>query len=143
MTTSTRFPTLGVIYLLSLCLSGLGCKRSPSQGSPSASEQPAATYTVQGVVKMLPPAAQPGNNKTIVVLHQAIPKFKDRDGQEVGMIAMPMPFTLSQKVNMSGIEVGSKIEFTFGMFWKAPTPMQILAIKKLPDDTQIQFNVDE
>jgi len=126
------------------CVSAMACKSPSREGAPGVQgEQPAATYTVQGVVKMLPPAAQPGNDKTIVVLHQAVPRFKDQEGKEVGMMAMPMPFTLAPNLDMAGIEVGSKVEFTFGIFWKAPTPTRILSIKKLPDETQIHFNVDE
>lgn len=131
--------------VLALVAFGLicACNRSSPIGAEETQEAPAATYVVKGIVKMLPPAAQPGNNKTIVVLHQAVPKFKDKDGQEVGMMAMPMPFTLAKGVDMTGIDVGSKVEFTFGVFWKAPTPTRILSIKKLPDDTEIQFNIDE
>ncbi len=131
-----------VLALVALCLI-CACKKSSRDAPVETQEPPAATYVVQGIVKMLPPAAQPGNNKTIVVLHQAVPHFKDQDGQEVGMMAMPMPFTLSQGVDITGIEVGSKVEFTFGVFWRAPTPTRILSMKKLPDDTQIQFNVDD
>lgn len=117
---------------LVLCASA-SCKRK-------ASEAPTATYTVKGVVKMLPPAAKPGTDKAIVVLHQAVPTFKDREGQEVGMMAMPMPFTLADGIDMKDIVVGSKVEFTFGVFWQAPTPTRILALKRLPDDTQINFS---
>lgn len=121
--------------LLWMALLAAGCQKR-------ASETPSETYTVKGVVKMLPPAAKPGNGKTIVVLHQAVPNFKDREGQEVGMMAMPMPFSLAEKVDMTGIEVGAKVEFTFGVFWDAPTPTRILSLRRLPDDTQIQFSPD-
>lgn len=91
---------------------------------------------------MFPAVAKPGNGKTIVVLHQSIPKFKDQEGKEVGMMAMPMPFTLSAGLDVSGIVVGSKVEMTFGVFWPEPIPTRILAIKKLPDDAQIKYDVD-
>lgn len=94
-------------------------------------------------MKLFPPTAKPGNGKAIVVLHQAIPKFKDQEGKEVGMMAMPMPFSLSPGLDVSGISTGSKVEMTFGVFWKEANPTRILAIKKLPDDTQIKFNLDE
>ncbi|MCG5052345.1 MAG: copper-binding protein [Myxococcales bacterium] len=110
---------------------------------PTPPETPSATYTVRGVVKLLPPAVAPGNGKTMVVLHQAIPTFKNEEGEQVGMMPMPMPFTVSQGVDLSGIVTGSKVEFTFGVFWKAPVPTRVLSMRKLPDDTQIRFDVEE
>ena len=136
---STRWPGVCAQLLTWIVALAFANACAKSRQDP-AKAQPSATYTVKGVVKMLPPAAQPGNNKTIVVLHQSVPKFRDREGQEVGMMAMPMPFTLAEGVDMTGITVGSKVEFTFGVFWQAPTPTQILSIKKLPDETQIDFS---
>lgn len=127
-------PALALIASL-CCMPLLGCHKQEAA--------PAATHTVQGVVKMWPAIAQPGNGKTVVVLHQAIPQFKDQEGNVVGMMAMPMPFTLAKGLDVAGISVGSKVEFTFGVFWKDPNPTRILAIKKLPDDTQIKYTPDD
>lgn len=126
---------LRIAFVAGLLGSILACKKPP--------EPPAATHTVQGVVKLFPSVTKPGNGKTIVVLHQAIPKFKDQEGKEVGMMPMPMPFTISEGVDVNGITTGTKVEMTFGVFWKEPNPTRILSIKKLPDDTKIKFDVDE
>lgn len=119
------------------------CALAPWLGCRKPEEPPSATHTVQGVVKLWPAIAQPGNGKTVVVLHQSIPQFKDQEGNVVGMMAMPMPFTLSKGLDVNGIGVGSKVEFTFGVFWKEPNPTRILTIKKLPDDTQIKYTPDD
>jgi len=106
-------------------------------GAAAAPAAKANRYTVQGIVRSAPSANAAG--KTITILHQAIPTFKNRDGEETGMMAMAMPFQMAPEVGEMALAVGDKIEFTFDVDFDAQNPTTIVKITKLPADTEIRF----
>jgi Cu/Ag efflux protein CusF len=94
-------------------------------------------YTVQGIVRSAPAANKAG--KTITILHQAIPTFKNRDGEETGMMSMAMPFQVAAEAGELPLSVGDKVEFTFDVDWDAQNPTTIVKITKLSADAEIRF----
>lgn len=94
-------------------------------------------YTVQGIVRSAPAATKAG--KSITILHQAIPRFKNRDGEETGMMSMAMPFQVAAEVGEIPLAVGDKVEFTFDVDWEAQNPTTIVKMTKLPAETEIRF----
>lgn len=99
-------------------------------------------YTVRGIVRGRPADARPGSDRPITILHQAIPEFRDRDGEVTGMMAMAMPFLVGAELDpaaLDGLAVGDKIEFTFEVDWAAALPTRVVALTKLPADTELKF----
>lgn len=98
----------------------------------ACSEEPEAaagdTYTVRGkVVQVLEPPVGP----EVQIAHEAIPDFVGRDGEVVGMAPMTMGFPAGDEVDLSGLEPGTPVEFTFRVDWEADRPLQLLEIRLL------------
>jgi Cu/Ag efflux protein CusF len=117
-----------------------GCKKQSPSAAPGA-ETPAAPaaaapdrYTLKGIVKSINAAEREVN-----ILHQAIPTFKNRDGEVVGMMSMVMPFGVAEGVDLGPLKPGQKIEFTFEMLWKGKAPNQITQVTVLPETEEIKF----
>lgn len=86
------------------------------------------TYTVRGkVVQVLEPPVGP----EVQIAHEAIPDFVGRDGEVVGMAPMTMGFPAGDDVDLSGLEPGTPVEFTFHVDWEADRPLQLLEIRPL------------
>ncbi len=83
-------------------------------------------YTVKGTVKSVTAAAN-----RVVIAHEEIPSFKDREGQAVGMMAMSMPFAVEKSVDLSNLAPGTRVEFTFETRWKDANPVHIVELKPL------------
>ncbi len=105
-------------------------------GRPSDEAAP-ERYRVRGVVRQLPPADRPGGE--IHVRHEAIPEFKDADGEVVGMEPMTMPFPLADPELLAGLEVGDKIEMEFEVRWHGDYPLRVTAIAELPPETPLEL----
>lgn len=106
--------------VLSLCLA-VACGEEPEAVAGD-------TYTVRGkVVQVLEPPVGP----EVQIAHEAIPDFVGRDGEVVGMAPMTMPFPAGDDVDLSGLEPGTPVEFTFRVDWGADRPLQLLEIRPL------------
>lgn len=131
-----------ILSCLALCLAACG-KPTPAVPPTPVFEQ---TYTVRGIIRTLP---SPGNpNSELQIHHEEIPEFVNGAGKTSGMHAMTMPFpSLASGVSMSGIEVGDKVRFTFGVAW---SPVEgttrripawtITQIEELPADTTLTID---
>lgn len=78
--------------------------------------------------------------------HEHIPGFKTRTGEVnvtpdgiPGMKAMVMPFPVAESVDLSGIEVGDKVRFSFVVNWGGSPPWQLTAIEEIDPSTEISF----
>lgn len=94
-------------------------------------------YHVRGTIAGLPQPGQPASE--LIVTHEAIDGFVDRDGQATGMDPMSMPYPLAQGVSTAGLAVGQPIEFTLHVDWSADPPAKITRFKKLPPSTKLVF----
>jgi hypothetical protein len=90
---------------------------------------------VRGEVVELPAAG----GSDLVVHHEAIDDLVGVDGTVWGMDAMVMPFALDAGVDLEGVGVGDKVELTLQMDWLADQPHRILALRRLPPETQLVF----
>ncbi len=78
------------------------------------------------VVKAADPKAR---SPELLVRHQAIPDFADRDGKVVGMAAMVMPFAATP-AQARELAVGDEIELQFKVDWAGPS-MVVERVEKL------------
>ena len=90
------------------------------------------SYTVRGQIVSLPGAG----GVPMQIAHEEIPDFKNREGEEVGMETMTMPFPIAEGVSLEGIESGDPVEFSFEVSWQ-PTRLEIIEISELPADTSL------
>ena len=75
----------------------------------------------------------------ILVRHEAIPGFKNEDGEVVGMDTMSMPFPLADQALVAGLAPGDRIAMDFEVNWHGGNPLEVTAIEKLPEDTRLDF----
>jgi hypothetical protein len=114
--------------VLPVCLFLVACKKTePAPGTPPA------TYNTRGILKSLPE----GEDRTVQILHEAIPTFKDASGEVRGMDSMEMPFSLDKAINANDLAVGDKIVFQFETrFGQKPT-LVVTTIAKMPPETPL------
>ena len=147
-------PLLLLNALLSSCvilggLGGLGSFSNSTIGQPVSKDQirpsdlkrpaaaPSASYTIRGEVVSLPEKGKP--NTELMVKHQAIDDFKNKDGKVVGMSAMTMEFPPERGVDVTILAVGDKVELEFSVWWSQSPPWLATKINKLPADTKLEF----
>lgn len=123
-----RGAVLFVLFLLAAC-------GGPPEAPPAAPD----VYRVRGMVRQLP--AGPAGD--LLVRHEAVPGFKDADGEVVGMESMTMPFPLADASLAAGLAAGDRIEMEFEVRWDGGNPLRITVLEKLPPDTRLEFEKSE
>lgn len=113
--------------LLTMALTG--CHRGEKLPPPDH------TYTDRGVLVQLPDQ-QEGD---LMIQHESIENFIDRDGHETVMKSMVMPFTPAKDLSLKGFSPGDKVAFTFEVRWKSQPMLRVVEIRKLPGDTQLEL----
>ena len=125
---------LGGVFVL------LSSKKAPTTPNEQEAAAPATppdegppdqTYTLNGHI-----VALPTDDRPMQINHEAIPDFKNAAGEEVGMGAMTMPFPLADGVDISDLQVGDPVEFTFEVRWSSDEKYHITSISKRPDDAE-------
>lgn len=103
---------------------------------PAAATTPAdGTYTVRGQVGDV-------GEESLVIHHEAIPEFVNREGEPSGMASMSMAFHRPDSVSIEGIESGDKVELTFEVRWQGEHTLALSAIEELPEDTVLDLSAD-
>lgn len=141
-TVRTGPTTLPAVLALAL---GTLAACSPPGTSPQGGQETSATdqvYTARGEVKSVPDGSGGAGNH-LRIHHEALPDFVGYDGEVVGMASMTMPFPAADDVEIGDLEVGDKIEFTFEMDWDGSPAYQIVEIRRLPPDTELDFGQEE
>lgn len=127
------------MLLAGLVVAETGCTKKDQgvAGHTPPARVPDATYTVRGVITALPVA---GDARTeLRAKHERIPDFKSKDGKIVGMNVMTMDFPPAKGVDLSGMKVGDKVSITFSVWWGNSPGWLATVVKKLPDDTVLDF----
>lgn len=132
---------MSVAGLLPACSENAPTQTQPKASTPAASSAltPAdATYTVRGRIEGLP---TPDGKSYLHIHHEDIPEFKGRDGVVSGMQEMSMDFLgVASSVDLSQINVGDAVEFTFEVRWKGDPRSLVTSVKKLPPDTKLKLS---
>ena len=127
-----------VAAALSLALSAAGCARK-QEPTPTVRR---VEYTVRAEIKRLPGADEPAPE--LQARHEAIPSFVEKLGDPpTGMRAMTMPFPIGPGLDLSGLQVGDKVDLTFEVDYSLDTGLvtewRATAIKPLAPETELQF----
>ncbi len=80
-----------------------------------------------------------GQHGDLMLRHEAIDGFVDRDGKAVGMDPMSMPFPVAEGLSLADLKPGDFIRCTLEVDWQQRSPVKISAIEKLPADTKLTF----
>ena len=128
-----RAPALSRPFAVAATLAALAaaCQKGPA-GAPAAAA--VHRYVVRGELARLP--ARAGDE--VMVRHEAIPDFRDRDGAVVGMDAMVMGFQVTPELPLAGLRVGDKVRLAFAVDWARPS-LTVERIERLPPDTELRF----
>jgi Cu/Ag efflux protein CusF len=122
--------------LLALVAAGCSPAGAPATGdagtAATESESQAAgphSYTVRGLVRQIPAEGNPGQQ--LLILHEPILDWVNEDGYETGMPSMTMPFPPADDVDLSDIEPGDTVEFTFRVDFENAPRLQLTAIREI------------
>lgn len=120
-----KLPPFTVLAALLLAL--VGCDHDPGYEH---------LYTTRGIIITLPGEKA---YQEFIIHHETIPDYISINGS-VGMNEMAMPIPVPDKSLLDGIQVGDKVELTFGERFKPDHAMGVTAIKKLPADTELNLS---
>ena len=93
-------------------------------------------YTTRGIILSLPGEMA---YQEFIIHHETIPHYRSINGS-IGMNEMAMPIPVPDRSILQGINVGDKVELTFGERFKPDHIMGVTAIKKLPADTELNLS---
>jgi hypothetical protein len=116
-----RFAIVG----LSMLLAAVSCK------GDSAGD---GHYSVRGQVRS---AEGRGDDARVLIHHEHIPGFKDRDGKASTMESMSMNFALGPGVSPDAFKPGMKVAIEFDVHYSSGSPLVITKLIPLPDSTQL------
>jgi Cu/Ag efflux protein CusF len=102
---------------------------------PRGPAPPDATYTARGEITRID-----ASTREVYIHHEALPGFRDEQGTVVGMESMSMPFTLGAAVDAASLAVGQRVEFEFGIRWRAAPRLELLRATPLPEGTRLSFD---
>jgi len=112
------------------------CSKPPAPApapapAPVITKGPAEqTYTLRGRLIRLP--APP--RQYLVIHHEPLPTFINRQGKQVGMDEMEMDFAwVASPAVLSGLAEGDEIEFTFEVRWHGEPPYLVTHAARLPE----------
>jgi hypothetical protein len=111
---------------LTLALAAVSCKGSADVD---------AHYTVRGQVKNF-------QAEHVLIHHERIAEFKDRDGKPSAMDSMAMNFSLAPGVAQDAFKPGAKLSIEFDVRWSSGDPLVITKVTPLPDDTALVLTSD-
>ncbi|MEM1109848.1 MAG: copper-binding protein [Planctomycetota bacterium] len=130
------FSVFGVFMVFGVLSTGCTETSSPQA---TADRNVTATYQTRGEVSSLPDADKPTSG--LFIRHEAIPEFKNQDGEVEGMDTMTMPFPTDDGVDLAPLSVGDKVEVTFEVFTQGGVRgYAATQIDKLPADTELDFS---
>lgn len=118
------------VLLVSSVFGGFaGCGRSPAK---PASSTAAVAYRVRGIVRGI--TKSPASQRSLILEHEAIAGFRDRQGKVVGMPSMSMAFGVVPSIDLDRLQPGDKVGVEFEVRWQAAEPLRIIRLERLKAD---------
>ncbi len=110
--------------ILLLCVSGCAGRNQP------------ASYQTRAVILQIQNELE---SSGLLLLHERVAGFKNREGQVSSMAPMPMFFQAAPGISLRNLERGGKVKVAFQMDWTPQTRLLITAIEKLSKETVLNF----
>ena len=98
------------------------CKSEKPKPAPETTTQPTGrtdSYVTRGILRSVKTSVG-ANAPTLVIEHEEITEFKNRDGDKVGMPSMRMPFELQPGLKSDQLTPGNRVSLTFDLVWGFP-----------------------
>jgi hypothetical protein len=95
-------------------------------------------YTVRGQIATVPRPGEPLS--ALMIRHEPIPDFTDREGKVVGMPAMTMEFPPAPGLSLEGFAPGDKVEVVWEVWMTPRMRSEASRITRLPPDTELRFS---
>jgi hypothetical protein len=77
--------------------------------------------------------------REIVVRHQSVAEFRNREGEVVGMESMAMPFAVAPGIALDVLAPQDPVEMTFEVRWNGDPVLLITDLAELPAGTEVDF----
>ncbi|MBZ0113075.1 MAG: copper-binding protein [Thermoanaerobaculia bacterium] len=129
---SSLSPRRLLALLFVATVSWVGCGGEPSPSTPAD-----ASYRVQGVVQRI--TGDQRGYREIVVRHQSVPDFRNREGEVVGMGSMAMPFAVAPALDLDDLAPQDQVAMTFEVRWEGEPVLLIVELEELPVGTEVDF----
>lgn len=97
-----------------------------------------AHYQTRGVVRAF---SGTGGEARVLIQHEALPRFLDREGKPAPMASMKMIFGLRPNLSRTRFELDEKLRFEFDVTWSESPFLVITQLTRLPTDTPLQLPV--
>ncbi|HEX7481793.1 MAG TPA: copper-binding protein [Polyangiales bacterium] len=101
-----------------------------------ADKEPVQSYHVRGLVQDL---SGSGADARVTIHHEAVARFKDRDGHASDMASMKMIFGFGPKLSAADVKVGDKIAFDFDVRWSESPTLVVTRLQKLAPDVALSL----
>ena len=112
---------------LTLTLCALGCDRP---------QPPDGTYTTRGRLEGI-------GRSAVIVRHEAIADFRDREGEASPMDSMAMRFFRPAELRVDGLAEGDPVELTFEVRWRGEHTLTLTGLRELPANTELVLATDD
>jgi len=125
-----RRGALALAVLGAVAVAGAAACGRPERLAPAD-----ATYSTRGqVVELLHTEID-----ELLVHHEAVTDFRDRNGKPSHMDSMSMPFVVAPEVSLAGIAPGDKVAMTFEVRWDSLPTLRIVKLSELPESTALNL----
>jgi Cu/Ag efflux protein CusF len=99
-----------------------------------ADKEPVQSYHVRGLIQDVNGS---GADARVTIHHEAVAKFKDRDGHASDMASMKMIFGFGPTLSAADVKVGDKIAFDFDVRWSESPTLVVTKLQKLAPDVAL------
>ncbi len=94
-------------------------------------------YEVRGVIAQ--PPHEGASGPELSLLHEAIPDFRNAEGETVGMDAMMMRFGLDPDLKLPALQAGAKVRVQFSVGWNRSPRLEIDKLEVLDPGTPLEL----
>lgn len=83
-----------------------------------------------------------GAERSVIIHHERISSFQDREGKRAPMDSMKMMFGLHEQLAERPLAPGDKLSFEFDVRWELRPTLLITQFERLPPDTALDLRSD-